>query len=248
MINASLKKDQNITKPALLFGLFLFIANLIGFTAFRCSISGDLFGGDIYGFTRNTNSYLLKYNDILKPDDFFSSVLSGKNKNADSSPNAFIWSRLSDEGRQAAGRISSGNKSEWDKELFIIELNKSLVDVPIEWPKHFLVDTKDSRMRKPDISNREYNIRILAALFPQISAPTYLDKVSPRSLADRMWNYVPHLFTLKQPTRYAPLSALYTVTLHNYLQNSPGRILNAIVIQAVFYALLMALMFFLAME
>lgn len=245
-INA--EKRQITKRSALLFGLVLFVANLVGFTIFRCSISSDLFGGDIYSFTRNTDSYSLAYRDILKPDELFQSLLSGKDAAPETNPSAFVWSCLSDQGRGAVERLASGGGTDWDKKLFIIALNKTLIDVPVNWPRALLAGVNGDLLKKQGMPVKEYNVYVLASLFPQISAPTHLAKISLRSLAKSTWSYLPQLFTLNQPTRYAPLSAFYSTALNNYLRNAPERMLSAVMIQASIYALLMTLVFFLALQ
>ncbi|GEM_PF-6314937 len=243
-----LNNDRDRKRTVAFAGLLLFVFNLIGFVAFRYYISDDLYGGDVINFAVNKSSYFLQWSDIQNYGDFFSRVLSGKNKDPHTDPGAFVWRQLSGRGRQAMERLSSGPYIEKDKDLFILEFNKCLIDPEIDWPAQLIPDAKKILAEKQFVSNREYNGRILTRLFPQINYPAQFNKISLSSLMRTTWKSIPILFTIKQPTRYSPLTNLYVGTMQLFLDNSPERIMVATIINGIFYALLMTLAYFLAME
>ncbi len=233
--------------------LSLFLINLVGYTGFRYLISNDIFGGDtVNTAVHRMDSYTLKHSNFISdPSLFYAMILSGKNKDPKSSPNAFIYSLLSPKGREALERLAKDPTNALGKEIFLLEFNRSVIDKEIDWPKSFNVDSLgDPNLRKA--GKLYYNLQVLSRIYPNNIRdnlhPLFQWKYDLPSLIKTLPKMSFAYFTIDNPTRYSPLGSIYTAVVQMYLQNSPERIIIAIVLTGIIYATLMMFVFLMAVK
>ncbi|MBF0518748.1 MAG: hypothetical protein HQK92_03400 [Nitrospirae bacterium] len=227
----------------------LFFINLAGYTAFRYFISDDLFGGDTANVSidRMSSYTLTRNNFVVSPSLFCALILSGKNVNPDNSTNAFIYNLLSPKGRDATERLAKNPDNERDKEIFLYEFNTSVLDKNIEWPVKWLRESLTEK-NLTQAGKHYYNLQVLSLLYPKYIKDNLTTlfrwKNDPPTLIKLLHTSSLLYFTIDEPTRYSPITNIYSVMVQSYLQNSPDRIIYAIVLMGFFYTTLM-LMFFL---
>ncbi len=208
------------------------------------------------GDTANTtiaimDSYTLKHSNIIDEPALYKQLLAGKGGNPETDKNAFVYQLLSNAGKDAVARLVKKPDDGRDRELFLLELNRSVVDKDISWPQILLKDAlKNPLLVKA--GKRNYNLVVLSTLYPGIIRETF----APRF----QWTYdlaatlaeLPKVamayFTINVPTRYSPLVNIYGTEVQIYVQNNPGHLLAAMLLMGLIYASLMAVVFLIAVK
>ena len=226
--------------------LSLFLINLVGYTGFRYFISNDIFGGDtVNTVIHRMDSYTLKHSNFISdPSLFYAMILSGKNNDLEDNNNRFVYSLLSPKGREALERLAKTPDNERDNEIFLLDLNSSVIDKEIDWPDS-LGDPEHNKAGK-----LYYNLQMLSWLYPNNFRdnlhPLYQWKYDLFSLIKTLPKLSFAYFTINNPTRYSPLVSIYTAVVQMYLQNSPERIIIAMVLTGIIYSTLMTIAFLLS--
>lgn len=240
--------------PVSVVALCVLFINLAGYTGFRYFISNDIFGGDtVNTVIARMDSYTFKHSNLISdPSLFYAMILSGKKGNPDDNINAFVYDLLSPQGREALERLARDPANKRDKEIFLFEFNRSVIDKKINWPKSF--DIKES-LREPNLTKAGklyYNLQVLSWLYPNNIRdslhPLFQWKYDLLSLVKTIPKISFGYFTINTPTRYAPLTSIYTAGVQMFLQNSPERIIIAIVLTGIIYATLMLFVFLLSVK
>lgn len=225
--------------------LFLFAAEFFGYVAVRGDISKDLFGGDTVNVSlRQGDSYTIHQWDISAPKNFYSRLFQGRTEDSEKEIAAFVYKRLSLEGKRALERLSQDPSSNRDMTLFLLDLHKSLIEKDIEWPEEILV--KLDMARSPTSEPvQQYNRRVLDRAFDSI-VPTGPLHFTRQQLLAKFPVVAKYYFTQSQPTRFSPLTNIYVHMVQLLCRNSPERIRIAMYAIGVIYAMLMTLIFLLA--
>ena len=239
----------NFKYSVLVLSLLLFAANLIGFVAYRTSVYNDIFGGDTINISiKNVRSYAVHKNNLTSFDEFLKELLSGENEDPAKSPNAFIYNKLSEEGRDALKSLNSNPEDIRSEEQFLLEFNRSLVDKKIEWPKWFPT--------KPILSGygifgdgvREVNLRALAAVYSIVMPISHVAKMFHD---EGVWKAIKEInfrgfFYLATPTRYSPVVNAYVGYVQSYFLSGPGKIYAVVTVAGILYASFITFSFLLA--
>ena len=215
--------------------LFLFFTAFCMFFAARYSIFCGIFGGDVVNVTNwRPSSYAIRAQVITDHQAFCSLISKGEQKGA-----LFLHENLSEKGRLSAGKIAVGNYTQFDINVFIHELNISVIDRPLTWPIEY--DIHES------LPLREANATRLAKLFPDYINVNYREKISFASAPSKFKQIARMYFSCSTvPARYSPVTHTYVSAILYFLNKSPERIPLVIAFAAVQYAILFVLFFLLA--
>ena len=218
--------------------LLLFVAVFCMFFAARYFVFCGIFGGDTVNATNwRPSSYAIKAQDITDYQSFCSIISEGEQKES-----LFLSENLSEKGRLSARNIAAGNSTQFDQNVFLHELNISIIDSPLTWPIEY--DIPES------FSLQEANATRLSKLFPDYIRQldvVFRDKLSFSSVPSASWKIARMYFSCSTaPARYSPVTNTYVSSVFYFLNKSPERIPLVIVFSAVQYAFLTVLVFLLA--
>ena len=248
--------------PVSLIILILFLINIFGYVALRYYVSDRFFGGDVVNMCGGRSSFMLTGKNIKDPSLFYSSILTGKDSkvfgwvcNEQFSHNAFVYSLLSEKGKEALQRLVEEPADAMEEEAFLLELNKSVIDKKIDWLESFVRKSQE-KYNIPEDDTRYYNLAVLSSLYPEYINPDFRFRAGAISLTGNhpfktVYNSFPeftYFFTINVPTRYAPLCDLYVSMLSVHLLHHPGNIAVAVFLTGFIYASLMLLVFLLALK
>ena len=231
----------------------LFIFNLCGYVLFRHSISDDIFGGDAVNMSLfRMDSYFLKHSDIINdPSALYSAISRGEKGSPRLDPNAFVFNLLSAKGRLTLKELIADPSRKINVNAFLLELNRSIIEQTIVWPKAFVGDLKIDPSWPSAMRTRNYNLLALSRIYPASISPVSIQTKSTwqktlKSLPDVARYY----FTCSNepPARYSPVVNIYVSLVQDYLRNARERVGIGIFWIGLFYALWMVLVFLFSLK
>jgi hypothetical protein len=223
---------------AAVFLLFWFFAAATAYHSIRTAAWPGIFGGDTANISQYyPGSFGIRRSNVSDFDAMTRSILNAPVESALENPHAFVHSQLSDEAKLALSRFVE-KPMEPRRELdWTQELNRSLIDKPIHWPDLFKGPPLISGRTVTGGTVRDDNLRSLAAVYPITLPATHMSKAFRErgflgGLSEINWK---GFFNLSQPTRYTPLTNLYTTAVQNYLMSGPDKFSNALIPAAVLF-------------
>lgn len=202
---------------------------------------GRLHGADAINVvvSRASQSYSLKQQDIGNQAKFFARLAD-----AHDPAGRFVSGLLSEQGRNALLRLAQGGDADADRQLVLFELNSRIIDAQIAWPVNLL--PAEWPTAGNDLSGRQqYNRQVMSSLFN--NNIIYNKRMSFRELIAGKINFK-SFFVLNSPTRYAPLTAIYTTMMTLFILDDPGNLPWAALLVACLYGLQMLFFYLLAFE
>ncbi len=234
--------------PATVAALIVLVAQVLVYVTWRGAIHRGLFGGDTVNISlAHSDSYLLS--PVRLPDlrGVCAEILAGRDGDAVEDTAAFVYQRLSPEGRRLLVPIAEGRASAPNRERFRLELHRSLIEVDIDWPQGMLAQAGFPAERPADQPLGEWNLQIVASGLKSLP-PMKSFRRTWSDMAEALPQVAKYYFTQTQPTRYSPLTNTFVHMVYLLCLDAPDRTGTAMWIMGAIYGLLMAMVFLLAAE
>jgi len=231
--------------------LVIFLGNFFAYIAYRKGISDDIYGGDTVNISLFQQSSLsIRRANIVNAQDFFFDLAAHAHDSPSENPYAFVYTQLSDKGRSALHGLIDDPGDRRAESSFFLDLNQNLIDRPIDWPNTFKGEPRFFESDTFETGWRANNLRAMSTIFPlsmpmpQLAASLKRggDAAFQTSLDSLHW-----VFTLRSPTRYAPLTGVYVIFMQSlFMANGSADV--PLLVMGFLYALLSVLYFLVGLE
>ena len=202
---------------------------------------GRLHGADAINVVsaRLSQSYSLNLQNIVAPEKFLARLADARDP-----AGRFVSGLLTQQGKGALQRLVQSEATNTDRQLVEFELNNRVIDAEVQWPADLLGVNRQTF--GTDLSGRQqYNMQIMGGLFK--NHVQYNKHIPFRKQMAHDIN-LQSFFALTSPTRYAPLTALYTTIMTIFILDNPGNLRWAALIVACLYGLQVLFVYLLAFE
>ncbi len=222
--------------------LAVFLLSLFGYGACRLYISDEMYGGDVVSFTHaRPTSYRLGPAEVTNLRGFYATLHKGKSSSAATDPISFAYSQLSPEGKDALEKLLSNSEDPRLREVFFLEMNRSLLDREVDWPSGLADRVGDCAGQSPVNRIQERNYRVLHRILPELIKPAAGG--APTGFWADLTRRVKGAFTITRPDRYTPVTNLYSRAVLDFLRSNPGGVLVGIGLAALVYATTVTVVF-----
>ncbi|MCE5327943.1 MAG: hypothetical protein LLG01_16165 [Planctomycetaceae bacterium] len=235
VMDAATRRPRRATFLLALSGVFLLSFGL--YAAARLFIGDDLYGGDVIALTnRRPSSYRLGPAEL--PDIAALAAAIRQGKTSPGTAAAEVYAALSPQAKTALDAYADSPQDPRRRETFLLEINRSLLDQPIEWPPA-LVGADEPQPARSDVEQtQQRNFRVLRRLWPSLIA-------SPGDALGGPGGEFRRAFTMTEPLRYTPLTNLYRRAVLGFLVGHPSAVTAAVAMMAAMFAAMVAVVFIL---